>query len=107
MGEAVPRRGWRRPRSRHGCRRGAVVVDAAEAEPFALSDDGQAAAVAETAADIEARRRSTRRFTRCSLSAETSLVMLPRSCRTCSGENVRARRQKREEGSAEGRRPCR
>ena len=34
---------------------GAVVVDAAEAEPFALSDDEQAAAVAETAADIEAR----------------------------------------------------
>ena len=42
---------------------GAVVVDAAEAEPFALSGDEQAAAVAETAADIEARaRRSTRRF---------------------------------------------
>ena len=34
---------------------GAVVVDAAEAEPFALSDDEQAAAVVETAADIEAR----------------------------------------------------
>ncbi|WP_294373815.1 glutamate--tRNA ligase [uncultured Slackia sp.] len=34
---------------------GAVVVDAAEAEPFALSDDEQAAAVAEIAADIEAR----------------------------------------------------
>ena len=32
-----------------------MVIDAAEAEPFALSDDEQAAVVAETAADIEAR----------------------------------------------------
>ncbi len=53
---------------------GAVVVDAAEAEPFALSGDEQAAAVAETAADIEARaRRSTRRFYPLLAERETSL----------------------------------
>ena len=88
MGEAVPRRGWRRPAcsQRHGCRRGAVVVDAAEAEPFALSDDGQAAAVAETAADIEARPAFYEALYPLLAERRDEPERCCRSYRTCSGQ---------------------